>query len=231
MGRGAADPLGQAIDQRIVGDTDRLRRSGPRDRGLPGLYETAWFQQFLTRYPGIPVRTGGSDGFPLWLRVQHFLNMLFMFFIIRSGIQILADHPRLYWNRDCTPGNRLVPLSPFGSEDRVWRSKDEGTGRIRTLDVLVPTEQVWTSKSDAVTIPEWLGIPGIRHTVGPARWWHFSVNLLWVLNGAAFYGMLFATDQWQRLVPTTWAVFPNALSIVIQYWSLHFPVGPELDAL
>jgi hypothetical protein len=25
-------------------------------------------------------------------------------FIIRAGIQILADHPRLYWNRHCTPG-------------------------------------------------------------------------------------------------------------------------------
>ena len=180
-----------------------------------GLFETAWFQQFLTRYPGKSA-PAVRDGFPLWLRIQHFLNMLFMFFIIRSGIQILADHPRLYWNRDCTPETDWFRFLHSVPRDRVWRSKDDGHwGVIRTLDVLVPTEQVWTSKSDAVTIPDWLGIPGIRHTVGPARWWHFSINLLWVLNGAAFYGMLFATDQWQRLVPTTWAVFPNALSIVI----------------
>jgi methionine sulfoxide reductase catalytic subunit len=165
-----------------------------------------------------------DGGFPLWLRVEHFLNMLFMFFIIRAGIQILADHPRLYWNRDCTPETDWFRFLHSVPKDRVLRSKDDGHGgEIRTLDVLVPADQVWTSKSDSVTIPEWLGIPGIRHTVGPARWWHFSVNLLWVLNGAAFYGMLFATDQWQRLVPTTWTVFPNALSMLIQYWSLHFP--------
>jgi DMSO/TMAO reductase YedYZ molybdopterin-dependent catalytic subunit/thiosulfate reductase cytochrome b subunit len=191
-----------------------------------GLYETRWFQQFLVRYPGIPESAlAVHTGYPLWLRVEHFLNMLFMFFIIRAGIQILADHPRLYWNRDCTPETDWFRFLHSVPRDRVWVSKYEGHGRVvRTLDVLVPTDQVWTSKSDSVTIPKWLGIPGIRHSVGPARWWHFSVNLLWVLNGTAFYGMLFATDQWQRLVPTTWAVFPNALSIVIQYWSLHFPV-------
>src|SRR6185312_6490743 len=58
-----------------------------------GLYATTWFQQFLVRYPGIPTSAPTvNSGFPLWLRVAHFLNMLFMFFIIRAGIQILADH-------------------------------------------------------------------------------------------------------------------------------------------
>ena len=49
----------------------------------------------------------------------------------------------------------------------------------------------------------WLGIPGLRHTIGLARWWHFPVDLLWMLNGIAFYVLLFATDQWRRLVPLT----------------------------
>jgi thiosulfate reductase cytochrome b subunit len=191
-----------------------------------GLYATPWFQQFVARYPGVPKLAPAVDsGFPLWLRVEHFLNMFFMFFIIRSGIQILADHPRLYWNRDCTPETDWFRFLHSVPKDRVWKTSVDGHGRkTNTLDVLVPAAQVWTSKSDSVTIPKWLGIPGIRHTVGPARWWHFSINLLWVLNGAAFYAMLFATDQWLRLVPTTWTVFPNALSMLIQYWSLHFPV-------
>ncbi|MEO9190543.1 MAG: hypothetical protein ABI224_11175, partial [Acetobacteraceae bacterium] len=190
-----------------------------------GLFNTDWFQQFLLRYPGVPKSAPAVHaGYPLWLRVEHFLNMFFMFFIIRSGIQILADHPRLYWNRNCTPGTDWFRFQHSVPADRAWTSKENRHGRVvRTLDVRVPAEQAWTSKSDSVTLPKWFGIPGIRHSVGPARWWHFSVNLLWVLNGAAFYGMLFATAQWLRLVPTTWTVFPNALSMLIQYWSLHFP--------
>ena len=75
-----------------------------------------------------------------------------------------------------------------------------------------------------MTLPGWLGIPGIRHSIGLARWWHFSINLLWTLNGVAFYVLLFTTGQWLRLVPVTWSVFPNALSTAIQYASLNFPV-------
>ena len=60
-----------------------------------GLRETAAVQDFLARYPGAPKSVPAvAAGFPLWLRVQHFLNLWFMTFIIRAGIQVLADHPR-----------------------------------------------------------------------------------------------------------------------------------------
>jgi sulfoxide reductase catalytic subunit YedY len=157
---------------------------------------------FIAKHPGIARAAPLVDsGFPWWLQLQHFLNMFFMLFIIRAGLQILADHPRLYWRRDCTPGTD-------------WFRFQEP----------VPKGRIWTAKDDSVSLPTWLGIPGLRHTLGLARWWHFSVNLLWVINGVLFYGLLFATDQWRRLVPLTWEVFPAALSTAIQYASLNFPV-------
>jgi thiosulfate reductase cytochrome b subunit len=158
-------------------------------------------QQFIMRYPGDTASSPVTSGFPLWLRLQHFFNFFFMMFIIRAGIQILADHPRLYFRRDCTPGTEW------------FRFQHD-----------VPNERLWTSKDDSVTIPGWLGIPGIRHSVGLARWWHFIFDLLWVLNGLLFYALLFTTDQWRRVVPTSWSVFPNALSTALQYLSLQFPV-------
>ena len=157
-------------------------------------------QAFLARYPGAPASVSPvTSGFPFWLRAQHFLNLLFMVFIIRAGIQILADHPRLYWKRDCTPGTDWFRFQKP-----------------------VPTGRLWTAKDDSVTIPGWLGIPGLRHSIGLARWWHFSVNLLWTINGVAFYALLFSTDQWRRIVPTTWEVVPNAASTALQYLSLTF---------
>jgi DMSO/TMAO reductase YedYZ molybdopterin-dependent catalytic subunit len=41
--------------------------------------------------------------------------------------------------------------------------------------------------------------------------------------GIVFFVLLFATDQWQRLVPVSWSIFPHALSTAIQYASLDFP--------
>ncbi|MCC6297803.1 MAG: molybdopterin-dependent oxidoreductase [Anaerolineales bacterium] len=158
-------------------------------------------QEFIQRYPGSASSTPVTSGYPLWLRAQHIFNAFFMLFIIRAGLQILADHPRLYLGRDCTPGTEWFRF---------------------LFDV--PQDRLWTAKDDSVTIPSWLGIPGIRHTVGLARWWHFSFDLLWVINGLVFYVLLFTTDQWLRIVPTSWSVFPNALSTALQYLSLQFPV-------
>jgi sulfoxide reductase catalytic subunit YedY len=165
------------------------------------LRELPAVQDFLVRYPGGPASARAvNDGFPAWLRIQHFLNLLFMAFIIRSGIQVLADHPRLYWKRDCTPG-------------ADWFRFQKA----------VPTGRVWTAKDDSVTLPGWLGIPGIRHSIGLARWWHFSFGLLWIINGIVVYALLFWTGQWHRVVPITWEVFPNAASTALQYMSLTFP--------
>ncbi|MHB1172118.1 MAG: cytochrome b/b6 domain-containing protein, partial [Lacisediminihabitans sp.] len=44
-------------------------------------------------------------------------------------------------------------------------------------------------------------------------------------NGVVFYVLLFTTGQWTRIVPTSWEVFPNALSAFIQYLSLDFPAN------
>jgi methionine sulfoxide reductase catalytic subunit len=36
-----------------------------------------------------------SLGFPIWIRVTHYINLLFIGLLIRSGIQIAGVHPRL----------------------------------------------------------------------------------------------------------------------------------------
>ena len=56
-----------------------------------------------------------------------------------------------------------------------------------------------------------------------ALWFHQSLDILWITNGIIFIVLLFVSGQWMRVVPTSWEVFPNALSAVIQYISLDWP--------
>ncbi len=165
------------------------------------LLEMPGGQAFVERYSGNPaVPLPGVQGFPEWLRWQHYLNLMFFVLIARAGIQILADHPRLYWNRHCTPGSEWF-----------------------RFQIPVPTDRDWTARDDAVTLPGWLGLPGLRHSIGLARWWHFSIDLLWVANGVGFIALLFATEQWRRLVPVSWEVFLQAASVALQYAALQMP--------
>ncbi|MDQ2726912.1 MAG: molybdopterin-dependent oxidoreductase [Actinomycetota bacterium] len=166
-----------------------------------GLRHVPTVQRFIVAHPGTVAQAHPkTTGFPAWLRWQHFFNVFFMIFIVRSGIQVLSDHPRLYWTRHCTPG-------------RDWFRVQKP----------VPPDPLWTAKQDSISLPGQVGLPGLRHSIGLARWWHLGTDTLWLLNGIVFYVLLFVTSQWQRLVPTTWEVFPNALSTLIQYLSLNWP--------
>jgi methionine sulfoxide reductase catalytic subunit len=159
-----------------------------------GLRTIPSVEDFIARYPGTIVSAEAHEnpGFPVWVGVQHFFNLFLMIFILRSGLQILSDHPRLYWTRHSTPG-------------KDWfRFQKE-----------VPTEGSWTAKQDSVSLPGQIGLPGLRHSIGLARRWHLGVDTLWLLNGVVFYVLLFATGHWRRVVPTSWDVLPNALSVQI----------------
>lgn len=144
-------------------------------------------------------------GFPAWLRITHFVNFLFLVLLVRSGLQILADHPRLYWNVHCTPGTEWLRLTP----------------------VEVPKDRLWTAKDDSRYLSPWIGLPGYRHTIGMARHWHFLSVLFWVGNGIVFLVLLFATDQWKRLVPNSWQIIPDAWAIFVHYATFHLPPEPN----
>jgi len=97
-----------------------------------------------------PNNFAGPHGFPVWVRYCHFFNFLFVTMLIRSGLSILADHPRLYFNNHCTPGSEWIRLTP----------------------ITVPTDRIWTAKDDARYVSPLVATPGygIRSL---ARCWHF----------------------------------------------------------
>ena len=128
---------------------------------------------FVEQYPGTtPLPEGAPVGLPAWLGWQHFLNMFFILFVIRTGWIIRSKkRPPAFW----TP-----------TRFRIFRSK--------------PAKRM-----------------GLYH------WFHIQMDFLWVLNGVVFVVLLIVTEQWMRIVPTSWEIFPNALSAGLQYASLDWP--------
>ncbi len=174
------------------------------------LVAAAYVQWALFGLPAVPAssypaHTGQPQGFPAWLRITHYLNFLFIILLIRSGLQILMDHPRLYWSVHSTPGTEWLRFTPID----------------------VPKDRVWTAKDDSRYLSPWIGLPGYRHTIGMARHWHFLTILFWLVNGCIFIILLFSTDQWKRLVPNTWSVVPDAWAVFVHYATFHLPPEPD----
>ncbi|HEY8309377.1 MAG TPA: molybdopterin-dependent oxidoreductase [Gemmatimonadaceae bacterium] len=141
--------------------------------------------------------------FPLWLRATHFLNLLFISLLVRSGLEILSAHPKLYWNDDCTPGTEWL---------RFTR---------RTM----PTDRLWTSRDEEESFSSWLALPGHKN-LGLGRHWHFLADAAWLATGIGYVVMLLVTPEWRRLVPTSLAIIPGAWHALTSYLSLHLVVTP-----
>ncbi len=176
-----------------------------------GLIGIAWLQYLLVGLPVdtslavVPLTTAGASGFPIWLNLSHWVNFFFLVLIIRSGLSILVDHPRLYWNNSCKP-------------ETAW---------IRFTPLKIPKDKFWTAKEDARYINPIAGLPGYRHTIGIARVWHFLTVPFFLLNGAVFIVLLFYTNQWKRLVPVSWKILPDSWNLFVHYVTLNMPVEPN----
>ncbi|MEO7486395.1 MAG: molybdopterin-dependent oxidoreductase [Ferruginibacter sp.] len=176
--------------------------------GIPGI---ACLQYFIvglppgTSLPVVPFTNGAPSGFPIWINLSHWVNFFFLVLIIRSGVSILVDHPRLYWNNSCKP-------------ETAW---------IRFTPLKTPGDKSWTAKEDARYISPVVGLPGYRHTIGIARVWHFLTVPFFLLNGIVFIVLLFYTNQWKRLVPASWKILPDSWNVFVHYITFNMPVEPN----
>ncbi|MGN6348582.1 MAG: molybdopterin-dependent oxidoreductase [Candidatus Nitrosocosmicus sp.] len=142
------------------------------------------------------------NDFPFWLRFAHFINLIFIVILIRSGIEILSALPKLYWNDDAVPGKEWIKF---------------------TKKKFLPSfkKKVWISLEEEESFPSWLALPGHKN-LGMGRHWHFFSIVFWIVNGIAYYSLLFTSDEWQRLVPTSWTIIPQAVHTMMQYSTLNF---------
>ena len=172
----------------------------------------AWIQAALLGLPPLPSLAPADpraftqpSGFPLWARSCHFFNFFFLTMLIRSGLSILMDHPRLYFNDHCTPGSEWIRFTPLE----------------------VPRDRVWTGKQDARYISPLVATPGYRHTVGIARSWHFLNVYGFVATGIVFVAMLLGSGQWRRLAPESPRALVEAWSTWVHYATFHMPPEPN----
>jgi methionine sulfoxide reductase catalytic subunit len=144
----------------------------------------------------------GDADFPGWLRAAHFLNILWISLLIRSGLQILSAHPKLYWSDACRP-------------ETAW---------LRLIRKKMPKDRLWTSMDEEQPYSPWIALPG-GHRLGLGRHWHFASVVFWIATGIIYVVLLLATGESHRLVPTSWTILPAAWQTLVTY--LHFQLPPE----
>src|SRR4029077_16924375 len=61
---------------------------------------------------------------------------------------------------------------------------------------------------------------------GLGRHWHFLADFAWLLTDLVYVVMLFVTPKWQRLIPASWQIVPDASHAMLRYLSLRVVETP-----
>lgn len=137
----------------------------------------------------------------MWLRVTYLINFLCIGMLIRSGIEFLASHPRLYFNNHCTPGSEWIRF---------------------TRDTVPLEEGAFTARDDQRDLSPFISLPG-RAKIGLGRAWHGILTCVWMVNGLVYVVLMIATGAWRRLVPTSLEILPKAWDSFLAYLHLQAP--------
>jgi sulfoxide reductase catalytic subunit YedY len=147
--------------------------------------------------------------FPLWLRISHLINAILIVIIMRSGLEILSAHPKLYTNDNAVDGSEWIKFT---------KKK-------------MPKDRLWTSSDEDEAFPSWIALPG-KSNLGLGRHWHFFTLFFWIGNGVVFYILLFATGLWTTLIPTSWSFFSQVGIAISAILTGHLPpAGHPFDAV
>ncbi|MGV3208402.1 molybdopterin-dependent oxidoreductase [Corynebacterium sp. 11266D000AW] len=144
------------------------------------------------------------EEFPVWLRVEHFVNILFVTLFIRSGIEILGTFPKLHRSVHTPLGGQWAQFSIKQKRKRKY----------------FPVSGEYDDYSPVISLPG-------HGALGQGRYWHFISVMGWVLLMVIYWGLLLGTGQWRRYWPEDWGVFAQAWDDLIHY--LAFQIPPAMD--
>ena len=120
------------------------------------------------------------------VRILHWLNVLCLFVLIGSGLQIFIAHPALYWGEASDFANPVLSLTGRpGPDGRLRGTTQLGSLRFESTGVLGVSDNLM-GKPAVRAFPTWATIPGAKD-LAQGRRWHFFFAWVFVINGLLYW--------------------------------------------
>ena len=161
-------------------------------------------------------------------RIGHWINVLCIFVLLFSGLQILNAHPRLYWGQ--FGANHETPWIAF----ETYRGADGQPVGITRIGGLAFNTTGFLGASDfnghrvGRGMPGWLTLPNARD-LATGRNYHFFFAWMLAINGLVFLAISFASRHIQRDLSLRREEL-TAKHLAADLWAhvkLHIPRGEE----
>ena len=131
------------------------------------------------------------------VRIGHWLNVVCLFILIMSGLQIFNAHPALYWGDRSDLDQPLFSIRPMTTDNGEVRGATNVLGH--AFDT---TGVLGYSNGSRRAFPAWATIPSAKW-LAMGRQWHLFFAWVFVINGVLFAAYTLVSRHLKKdLLPT-----------------------------
>lgn len=189
----------------------------PRSREV----EPVGISPSTSAWPARTIHTERVYRHRLPVRIGHWLNVVCLFILIGSGLQIFNAHPALYW------GDRSDRDQPLLSIQAVKDDRGEIRGMTTVLGHGFDTTGVLGySNGMRQGFPGWATIPSARW-LAMGRQWHLFFAWLFVINGLLFAAYAVISRHFKKDLLPTGRDLKQIPQAVKDHLALRHPKGEE----
>ncbi len=155
-----------------------------------------------------------------FVRVTHWVNVLCLFVLLMSGLQIFNAHPALYIGAKSTFDRPVLVIGDEGGrgETTIFGRSFDTTGVLGLFKG--EGQPVGRAFPAAVTLPSY-------QDLATGRRWHFAFAWLLVANGILAFAYGFASGHYRRDVWPGWRDLRALPRSVVEHARLRFAKGHE----
>lgn len=159
------------------------------------------------------------------VRLMHWINVVCLFVLLMSGLQVFNAHPALYWGEYSDFRSPWLALTAVPSADGRLRGDAKVGGlHVGTTGVLGVSAHPFTGKPSARGFPSWATIPGYR-SLADGRRWHFFFAWLFVVNGAGYLLWSWRSRHLGRDLWPTRADWRGMGRSIVEHLKFRHPTG------
>jgi len=158
------------------------------------------------------------------VRLAHWTNVLCLFILLMSGLQIFNAHPALYWGKISTFDKPALSLTAQrGSDGKLHGITQVGSFSFESTGWLGASANMRGELSRRA-FPTWATIPGAK-SLASARLWHFFFAWIFVINGMLFLLWAWRSRHLARDLWPTGADWRGIGHSIVEHLKFRHPTG------
>lgn len=160
------------------------------------------------------------------VRIMHWINVVCLFVMVGSGLQIFNAHPALYWGQQSTFNAPALLLTNVQKPNGSLRGVTQiGSHQFDTTGVLGVSAGA-DGKPRGRGFPSWATLPGPQN-LALGRQWHFTFAWIFAINGTLYLLWTFLSRHFSRDLAPNGSDWRGIGRSIIDHIKFKHPHGEE----